>query len=314
MAHAVLKFNKEKINEIKKHYQNALINKSAPGALFTAKTPDYTITAYQSGKVLFQGKNAELEAAKWQAGNNQDAPSKKSAAAYSAPHQYLPPKNISDLTIIGSDEVGTGDYFGPITVCAVHSGPEQHDILEQLGVKDSKSLTDERMIMIARDLIKHVDYSLLILPNDKYNQLQSRGYSQGKMKAILHNQAILHVIDKLKAKNKAYDAVLIDQFAKPDLYFSYIKDEKQQARDKVFFQTKAEGLHLSVAAASIIARYAFLKEMDKLSELAGQKLPKGAGYKVDEAAADIIRKKGEGFLKNIAKIHFANTKKAQKLK
>ncbi|MFC7393702.1 ribonuclease HIII [Scopulibacillus cellulosilyticus] len=314
MAHAVLKCDTKKINDIRNYYQTKIIDKLAPGALFTAKTSDCTITAYKSGKVLFQGKSAELEASKWQAGSEAFPASKKKTVNRTVSHKYLPPKNISQLTVIGSDEVGTGDYFGPITVCAVHSGPEQEKIFNQLGVKDSKTLTDERMIIMAQDIIKYVDYSLLILPNDKYNQLQAKGYSQGKMKAVLHNKALLNVIEKVNSQNKSYDGILIDQFAKPDIYFSYIKEEKHQVKDKVFFQTKAEGLHLSVAAASIIARYAFLKEMDKLSDIAGHTLPKGAGFKVDQAAAEIIREKGEGILNKIAKTHFANTKKAQMLK
>ena len=89
--------------------------------------------------------------------------------------------------------------------------------------------------------------------------------------------------------------------------------EKEIIRENVLFSTKAEQLHVSVAAASIIARYAFLKEMDRLTEIAQTPIPKGASAKVDEIAAKIYLKHGEEFLKSITKWHFANTLKAMKL-
>ena len=81
----------------------------------------------------------------------------------------------------------------------------------------------------------------------------------------------------------------------------------------MYFATKAEGLHVAVAAASILARNAFLEEMDKLSQQVGVTIPKGAGAKVDEVAARIIHKKGLSYLKTVTKAHFANTQKAIKI-
>lgn len=104
--------------------------------------------------------------------------------------------------------------------------------------------------------------------------------------------------------------ILIDQFAERGIYYNHIKTEKRNRRENVLFSTKAEQLHVSVAAASIIARYAFLKEMDRLTEIAGTTIPKGASAKVDEIAAKIYLKHGEEFLMSITKWHFANTGKA----
>ena len=55
------------------------------------------------------------------------------------------PTNISQLSMIGSDEVGTGDYFGPITVCAAYVRQDQIHLLKELGVQDSKNLNDEKI-------------------------------------------------------------------------------------------------------------------------------------------------------------------------
>ena len=89
-----------------------------------------------------------------------------------------------------------------------------------------------------------------------------------------------------------------------------LKAEKEIIRENVLFSTKAEQLHVSVAAASILARVAFLEEMDKLSQKAGVTIPKGASAKVDEVAARILLAKGENELKSMTKWHFANTQKA----
>ncbi|TCP32124.1 ribonuclease HIII [Scopulibacillus darangshiensis] len=314
MGHAVLKMDQSQILKMKAFYKSHLLDKNAPGSLFVAKSGSTTITAYKSGKVLFQGKTAEAEAAKW--GTVQATAKGRSKKSRSVSgHNNAPPKNISELAIIGSDEVGTGDYFGPITVAAVFCGPQEKEMFTQIGVRDSKALTDPQIVRMAKTLISHdVIYSLLTLNNEKYNDLQAKGFSQGKMKGILHNQAIGHVISKLEDQQKGYDGILIDQFAMPNVYYSYIKDEKQQIKDRVYFQTKAESYHLSVAAASIIARYAFLNEMDQLSDTISMRLPKGAGSNVDAAAAKVIRDHGEKALYSLAKVHFANTKKAKRLR
>ncbi|WP_191560658.1 ribonuclease HIII [Metabacillus idriensis] len=305
MSNAVIKIDQPTILKMKSYYSADPGAKVPPGAVFTAKSNGCTITAYKSGKVLFQGNQAAEEAEKW------SKPEQKTTKKPSKPLTvFSPPPNISTLSIIGSDEVGTGDFFGPITVVAAYVKKEQIQLLQELGVKDSKHLNDKQITSIAKDLLVTIPYSLLILHNEKYNQLQSTGMSQGKMKAILHNQAINKLYDKIAPE--VPDGVLIDQFAEPAIYFKHI-NEHQYRTENTFFSTKAEGIHLAVAAASILARYSFLKEMDLLSVKAGMTLPKGAGAKVDEAAAAIIAKKGESTLKSLTKFHFANSEKAKKL-
>src|SRR5690606_18395517 len=119
---------------------------------------------------------------------------------------------------------------------------------------------------------------------------------------------IKHVLRKMAPAKP--DAILIDQFAERGIYYNHIKGEEEIIRENVLFSTKAEGLHVSVACASIIARVAFLEEMDLLSAEVGMTLPKGAGKVVDEVAAKIILKHGEEYLKSLTKVHFANTGKA----
>lgn len=307
MSTIVLKVSNSTMTKIQNHYIEATGEAQPPGSLFLAKISDCTITGYKSGKVMFQGKGSQREAEQWQScalkENTQKAKQQPS-------HEWAPPSNIESQSIIGSDEVGTGDYFGPMTVAAAFVHSEKIPLLKELGVKDSKYLSDETIKQIARDLIHTIPYSLLVLHNEKYNELQQAGMSQGKMKAMLHNRALLNVIAKLRGT--AYDGILIDQFAIPDVYFRYLANEKEVIKD-VYFSTRAEAVHLSVAAASIIARYSFLTEMDSLNEQIGMILPKGAGNQVDEAAATIISTKGKHLLEKYTKLHFANTQKALKL-
>lgn len=305
MSTVVIKVANEQMKKIKAHYEKYITNQTPTGSLFLAKYPGCTITAYKSGKVMFQGKNAELESEKWMT----DAIPNEKKVAKTKRHKWSPPEAIDTLSIIGSDEVGTGDYFGPITVAAAFVHKSKLPLVKELGVKDSKHLSDTQITTIAKDLIHTVPYSLLVLHNEKYNELQRNGMSQGKMKAMLHNRALQNVMGKIDGD---YDGILIDQFASPDVYFRYLSSEKK-AVTSVYFATGAESVHLSVAAASIIARYSFLKEMEKLSEKTGVMLPKGAGKQVDETAAKLIIKKGEDVLTSCAKLHFANTRKAIEL-
>ncbi len=309
MSTKVIVVNEVTMSQLKEHYKINLLDKIPPGGLFTAKTAACMITAYRSGKVMFQGAQAEHESSKWE--GTSTVTKSKSTSPKTRNDIYSIPADIAEMAILGSDEVGTGDYFGPITVVAAYVAPSQMELLKELGVKDSKDLKDPQIVKIAKDIIKIVPHSLLILPNEKYNTLQEKGMTQGKIKALLHNKALAHVLDKISPLKP--DGILIDQFAEPDVYYRHIKNEKQIIKEKVYFSTKAEGVHLSVAAASIIARYAFVKEFDKLSEKAGMVLQKGAGPGVDKIAAQLIKLKGEEFLRSTAKVHFANTLKAKKL-
>ncbi|MGE6628944.1 ribonuclease HIII [Bacillus sp. NPDC077027] len=304
---AVINATPEDVSKIKHFYSKQLTDTVPQGALFQAKVPGCTITAYRSGKILFQGKQAEAECRQF--GIRQQEPTVKTAKAQ-ATNQYSPPQNIASMSVIGSDEVGTGDYFGPMTVCAAYVDSSHLALMKELGVKDSKGLKDPQIVNIAKDLIQTIPYSLLVLRNEKYNEMQAKGMSQGKMKALLHNQVITSVLNKMDGKKP--EAILIDQFAEPGIYFRHLAGKKV-IRERTYFSTKAEGIHLSVAAASIIARYAFLIEMDQLSNAAGFDIPKGAGSHVDQAAAKLIKRKGEEALNQFTKLHFANTQKAKKL-
>jgi ribonuclease HIII len=311
MSQQVIKASSRQLTEMKTYYEKGGLASTPPGAVFSVKTDGCHITAYKSGKVLFQGKNSHKEASRW---GSPAASAKSSAKSSVDHHRYAPPKSIDGLPLVGSDETGTGDYFGPITVVAAHLTRDQLESAASLGLRDSKTITDPEIRQTAPKLLKQCTYSLTVLRNEKYNRLQAEGMNQGRMKALLHHEAIKNVIAKLKENGEPFDGVLIDQFVKPDTYFSYLKQSGKQWPDTlpIYFATKAEDLHPAVAAGSILARYAFLKEMDKLAETLGVPIPKGAGPRVDQAAREIYKSRGKEALYNSVKWHFSNTDRAVK--
>ena len=220
------------------------------------------------------------------------------------------PKNFASLSVLGSDEVGNGSYFGPLCVCAAFADKDHLAALKQLGVKDSKMLTDPQIRQIAVAIKELIPYRLLVVNPEKYNEIQPK-YNAVRMKVALHNQAIRLLLSDI-APTKP-EAILIDQFTSEANYMKYVKQEAQAVREKIYFITKGEQYHLSVAAASIISRASFLEELDKASLELGVKVPSGAGRPSDELAAKLLRQGGIELLTKYAKLHFANTEKAQKL-
>lgn len=287
-----------------KKYYDPFLEKSPQGALFRARTPHAIITAYKSGKVLFQGANPNSEIIKW-TNQNEESIEKITTSKNMALDRVLTNAHI------GSDESGTGDYFGPVTAAAVYVTKAQIAELKELGIQDSKMIKDDVILKLSKKIVEmKIPYSLLVLNNEKYNQLQSSGWSQGKMKAMLHHHVINNVIEK--TKGNGYEGIVIDQFCLPHVYKRYLASENESVHLKTHFMTKAEHHSIAVATASVIARASFLKEMDELSELSGYKLLKGASKKVDQLIAEIIRNKGLDYLEKIAKLHFVNTEKAEK--
>ena len=209
------------------------------------------------------------------------------------------------INSIGSDEVGTGDYFGPIIVCASYVNKRDITFLEELGVKDSKKLTDDKILKIAPEIIKRIPHQEEIISNTEYNNMQDNGYNMNKIKAIYHNKALLEL---MKKDNFIYDMVVVDQFTPEKNYYNYLKGQDNVFR-KITFTTKAEDKCLSVACSSIISRYLFLKEIEKIGNELNSFVPKGASNLVDEYGIKIVNKYGKNKLKEIAKLNFKNTEK-----
>ncbi len=284
----VLTLNEETFNKLKYFYADKQVANPNEYIIFMAKTEACSVTVYYTMNTVFQGKGAEDEAAIF--GYN---PNK--TWLYNASHG-------------GSDEVGTGDYFGPIIVAAAYVSAKDIPSLNACGIGDSKKLSDAFILDLVPTLIKQYKYSVLILDNSKYNQLIKKGWNMNSLKAALHNKA-LATLNKKVGKIPFF---VIDQFTPKDKYYQYIKDEKDIVKN-VEFITKGESASPAVALASMIARYTFLKMMQKMEEELGIKIPLGASSQVEAFVAEFIKKNGEEKLTNYAKVNFKTTVKAKEL-
>lgn len=289
------------------YYKDNTRPKTPPYAIFQADEADTIITLYESGKVMFQGISADVDANIWvdleyklnKRVIDINEP-KKEKDKYKEELNYF-----YSLSTVGSDEVGTGDYFGPIVVTATYVSKDKINFINDLGVKDSKKVSDEKIKQIAPLLIKEIPYVTYTLNNTNYNKYQSLGYNMNKIKAILHNKVLYSLIHK---DNYPYDKIVVDQFVYPKKYFEHIKESSELVTN-ITFTTKAESKCASVAAASIISRYIFLMKMDELSKEVGFDIPKGANELVDAVGVKIVNKYGFQKLESIAKLNFKNTLK-----
>lgn len=310
-----LKVSNNTRQKMVEYFQDKKRPKTPAYAVFQADEADTVVTLYESGKAVFQGVSADIDAAMWKQVEMNLNPGKKIEEKNSDDKKKDDKKKddgfdpaIYHANSIGSDEVGTGDYFGPIVVSSAYITKEDIPFLEELGVRDSKKLTDEKILEIVPQIIKRIPYQSIILTNKEYNDHYNSDVNMNKIKAILHNR----VLSKLKAEGRSYDYIVVDQFAKPYVYYNYLKDSSNVVRN-ITFMTKAEDKVLSVACASLISRFIFLKEFDKLGESLDTFLPKGAGDKVDMIGVAIAKKYGIEKLRECAKLNFKNTEKIKNL-
>ena len=153
--------------------------------------------------------------------------------------------------------------------------------------------------------MKKIPYVTTILDNKTYNQKHSKNLNMNKLKAILHNKALYELKNK---NNFSYAKIVVDDFCGKDKFYEYIEDVPEKVMH-ITFMTKAEDKVLSVACASIISRYIFLRKMDELSDAIHISLPKGAGENVDKIAKEIVDEYGFEKLEEIAKMNFSNVTK-----
>ena len=297
----VIKVNEETKQKMIEYYKDKLREKTPPYAIFQAQEMDTIITMYNSGKVMFQGTSADIDANMWTELTETNKDKNENNEQYD---KYM------TCSSIGSDEVGTGDYFGPIVVTASYVNKKDIPYLKELKVADSKKLTDDQIRKIAPKIIKKIKYKSLILKNTEYNERHSKDTNMNKIKAIMHNNALSSLKNEI---NDEIDYIIIDEFTKEKRYYEYIK-ELPNILKGITFMTKAEDKNLAVACSSIISRYIFLEEFDKICDKYHLPLPKGAGTKVDEIGQELVEKYGKEVLTNVAKLNFSNTSRILKTK
>lgn len=283
-------------------YKDMLRPKTPAYAIFQADTGDTIVTLYESGKAMFQGVSADIEASMWTSiekdkDNIDYFIDKEDKKEYKKEEIIIP----IEISSVGSDEVGTGDYYGPIVVTASFVSKDNIPFLTELGVKDSKKLSDEQILKIVPKIIKKIPYKTIMLSNKEYNEKYGKNMNMNKIKAILHNKVLSEMI-----KDNQYDYIVVDQFEPEKSYYNHLSESTNIVKG-ITFITKAEDKCLSVAVSSLISRYIFIKEIDKLGDKYDIFLPKGANYYVEDIGIKLVEKYGKNILKDVAKLNFSNT-------
>ena len=298
MSAFTVKLDIEKYEEIKAFYLPFKVDDGSDYLEFRSRFNDVLISFYTSNKtkrtIIFDGALAEEELNRW--GLEPVVKEKKVAVKTSW---------INLDTQIGSDEVGVGDFLLPMIVVAAYVSKTQIRKLRELGIDDSKKMSDEKIREIGPEVVKYFSFSKLTLRNDKYNEMYEKSENINSLKAKMHNRALAN----MKKKHPNAQFVFVDQFAAKDLYYSYLDEADEPIVKDIIFKTKGESYYPSVALASVIARYSFLLEQDKMSKEYGIEIPCGAGIKADKTAQVLLEKLGEEKFSKLVKKNFKNYKK-----
>ncbi len=256
-----------------------------PYTRFSAKKKGLTCTLYESGKLVVQGKDyAEF------------------VEFYLEPEilktfTFRHPLAHIDLTShIGIDESGKGDFFGPLCIAGVYVKEDQFTTLHALGVKDSKSLKDTAIHQLAKEIKTHCLYHIVKINPLKYNQIYADFKNLNRLLAWGHATAIEQLVQQTGCQE-----VIIDQFADEWVVEQALKRKKLIV--KLTQRHRAEE-DLAVAAASILARQAFIEGLERLGQEIGIELPKGSSKATQLAGQEVLRKWGKEKLKEVCKQHF----------
>ncbi len=202
---------------------------------------------------------------------------------------------------IGTDESGKGDYFGGLVIAGVMVDEHTEPKLIELGVKDSKKLSDSKVKLLSKEVQKICPHSVVMIGPEKYNELYSKLHNLNHILAWGHARVIENLLKKVNC-----ELVITDQFGDKKYIENALMKRGKQVKLEQY--PKAEN-NLAVAAASVLARDKFLDGLSKISAQIKVSLPKGASEKVEQVAKDLVGNYGNTILNEIAKVHFKTTNK-----
>jgi ribonuclease HIII len=207
--------------------------------------------------------------------------------------------------VIGTDESGKGDYFGPLVSAGVYVDEQSANELIACGVRDSKTIGDNKNLDLAREIPKICKgrFSIIEVSPDKYNDLYEQFKSEGgNLNTLLawgHGKAIEEILNKVECR-----LAVADQFA--DERFILGKLQEKGKKLKLLQMHKAEQ-NIAVAAASILSRARFLEKLSKLSAKYRIAFPKGSSREVVRKGREFVTMYGRETLSKVAKLHFRIT-------
>lgn len=282
----VIQFDlKEKEKLLRGLEEQGFVLSQPPYTLFQGKKKGISCTLYASGKLMVQGKE------------------KDSFIKY-----YLEPEILGSFTYgyeemthditarIGVDESGKGDFFGPLCIAGLFADTEGVHKLHKMGVKDSKKLKDSTIAKLAGSIRKQFSYHIVTIGPKRYNELYEKFGNLNTLLGWGHATVIEEMVKKSGCHN-----VIIDKFAAEHVVRTALHRKKLEI---MLTQKVHAEEDLVVAGASILARDAFVAEMERLSKRAGIDLPKGASKATLVAGKRLVAAFGADILKEVAKTHF----------
>src|SRR5436305_7848066 len=264
------------------------------------------VALFSSGKTLIQGKPGELQT-KLKTWWNARKTSSTQPTVPTTTQSILIETLSSTLTTnftgkprIGLDESGKGDYFGPLVIGAVFVDEQAEDRLIALGVRDSKLLTDNRMLVMAEEIKSLCPHFVVPIEPKRYNELYDKIQSLNRLLACGHAWTLEYMLETVPC-----DLAIVDKFG-DESYIRKVLQEKG-CQITVVQQTRAEE-DTAVAAASILARARFVRQMEQLSKKVGKTLPKGSSDPlIVTVGRELVAEHGKDILNETAKLHFKTT-------
>ncbi len=263
-------------------------------AFWQGRAEGCNATFYKSGKLLLQGKEADV----WRGLLGDES---AEARPYSGAMSRQP--RPAPGCWIGTDEAGKGDWLGPMVVAGVAVRRDQLELLWELGIDDSKAINDAKLPDMARAVAAACPWDVIVINPAKYNEMYSRMRNINRILEWAHAR----VIENLLEKGAPAEWILVDKFGDADR----LRRAMGPLAQAVAYQarTKAEE-DPAVGAASVLARASYLKSMARLSERFGLHLHPGAGGPALASGRNFIDTHGRDALGEVAKLHFRSTQQA----
>ena len=295
------KFNLNNENRLKSYLSNYDVAfETQQYAIFAAKCSKFKAVFYQSGKFVIQGSNIDdivydlikkFEIKNVNFTYNSNSFNEKSNKTF---NKVTSNQNYS--AYIGVDESGKGDFFGPLVIAGVCINEDNKNLFIDMGIKDSKNITDKTIKALSLEIKKHSIWSIVMITPSKYNELYLKFKNLNKLLAWGHARVIENILNKYPC-----EYALSDKFADESL----IKNALMKNGKNIILEQKIKAeSDIAVACASVLARNAFVEKIESLSLNFGINFPKGASKLTLEAGREFIKKYNKEELKNVAKIHF----------
>lgn len=267
-----------------------------PHQVFLARNEGITVNLYENGKIVFGGNDfPRMEEIR-------DFLLSIGASNVKKHKKEFPPIDVSG-TRIGTDEVGKGDYFGPLVVGGVLVVEDKEEELSTLGIKDSKTLGETTITNLAikiRGILDKTEYEVIWISPIKYNILYNELGNLNKILGWGHARAIENLLNNEKDCKTA----IADQFGDQ----SYIERSLMKKGRRIrLIQVPHAERDLAVAAASVLARERFNQKFQEMGDTYGKQFPKGASHVV-EFGKQLVKEYGTDILRNVAKLHFSTTR------